>query len=141
MIFAAVIFVLTLLGTIALFALKYWEIRTERMLFARMRESFDARALQLKDLLAAARVDLATVPPLLVRLGRLLVHEFALAFAATARFAETQAHQLADLVSYKHHFEKRETRSEFLKKVSEHKNGGSQNGGEMFRPEFNKDDE
>jgi len=81
------------------------------------------RAQQVKELLDAARVDLAKVPPEGVRLFRIGIHMLALGFAALARTAERYAHRLADLVSYKHRFEKRDTRSEFLKKVSEHKNG------------------
>jgi hypothetical protein len=49
-----------------------------------------------------------------------------LGFAAFARSSERQAHRLADLVSHKHGFVPRETRSEFLRKMSEHKNGGGQ---------------
>lgn len=117
------IFVLSLLGIIALFAGKYWEIRFERVLLPALRQKADVRAEQLKELMDAARLDLAKLPPEALRLSRIGIHEVALGFAALARTAESYAHQLADFVSYKHRFEKRDTSSEFLKKVAEHKNG------------------
>ncbi len=124
MVFAATVFFISFLSIVSLFALKYWELRNERVIAPILRAKFDARALHLKDLLAAARVDLAKIPPLTLRLTRILIHEAALGLAVLARITERQLHRLADLVSHKHRFEKRETRSEFLKKVSEHKNGG-----------------
>jgi hypothetical protein len=123
---AAIFFFGSFLGIIVIFGLKYWERRTERTLAPAFREKIDVRALQLKELLTAVRMDLAKLPPALVRLSRFFVHETALGFAFLARIAEKQSYRLADLVSHKHRFEKRETRSEFLKKVSEHKNGAEQ---------------
>ncbi len=120
---AAVFFFGSFLGIAAIFGLKYWEQRTGRTLVPAFREKIDVRALQIKELLAAARIDIAKVPPALLRLSRFLIHEAALGFAFLARVVERQSYRLADLVSHKHRFEKRETRSEFLKKVAEHKNG------------------
>src|SRR3989338_225976 len=120
---AFVVFFFSLFAIAFLFALKSWEIRKERIVFASWREKADVRALQLKELLDAARLDLSKLPPGAVRLSRIGIHQLALGFAALARGAEGYAHQVADLVSYKHHFEKRDTRSEFLKKVAEHKSG------------------
>ena len=127
---AFVIFFFSLFAIAFLFAFKYWEIRREHIVFAAWREKADVRALQLKELLDAARLDLSKIPPEVVRLSRIGIHQLALGFAAFAREAERHAHKVADLVSYKHHFEKRDTRSEFLKKVAEHKNGnGSDESG------------
>jgi len=126
MMLAFVVFFFSLFAIAFLFALKSWEIRKERIVFAPWREKADVRALQLKELLDAARLDLSKLPPEAVRLSRIGIHQLALGFAAFARAAEGYAHQVADLVSYKHHFEKRDTRSEFLKKVAEHKNGGGE---------------
>ena len=128
---AFVVFFFSLFAIAFLFALKSWEIRKERIVFAPLREKADVRALQLKELLDAARLDLSKLPPGAVRLSRIGIHQLALGFAALARGAEGYAHQVADLVSYKHHFEKRDTRSEFLKKVAEHKsgNGSNESGG------------
>lgn len=123
MTFAIIVFFFSLFAIAFLFALKSWEIRSRRVIFAAWREKADVRALQLKELLDAARLDLSKLPPEAVRLSRTLIHQLALGFAAFARGAERYAHQVADLVSYKHHFEKRDTRSEFLKKVAEHKSG------------------
>jgi len=123
---ASIFFFSSLLGIIGLFGLKYWEQRHSRVLVPAFRETLDTRALQLKALLTAARMDLAQFLPVLVRLSRFFIHEAALGFAYLARVAERQAYRLADFVSHKHRFEKRETRSEFLKKVSEHRNGGGE---------------
>ena len=125
MFFAAVVFVLSLIGIAGLFTLKYWELRRQRVLFPMWRQRADLRASALKELMVAARLDLAKLPPAAVVVGRLILHRGALALAALARMGERQAHRLADMVSYKHRFEKRETRSEFLKKVAEHKSGKS----------------
>ena len=121
MVFAGILFALSLLGIAALFVFKRWEMKRETILFSGLRARGDVRAQQLKELALAARMDLAKVPPEALRITRILIHEGALAFAALARFLERQAHRLADFVSHKRGFEKRETRSEFLKKVAEHK--------------------
>lgn len=118
-----IVFLLALLLLIALFALKYWERTHDRVLAPRMRVMADAQALRLKELVIAARIDLAKLPPFMLQLGRYFIHEGALALAKLARLGERQAHRLADRASYKYRFEKRETRSEFLKKVAEGKNG------------------
>ena len=123
MLFATVILLLSLISIVGLFAFKYWELRSGRIVFADARSRIDAHAINLKELMVAARLDLAKLPPELVRLGRTLIHTGALALASLARMGEREAHRLADLVSYKHRFERRETSSEFLKKVAEHKNG------------------
>ena len=123
---ALAVFLFSLGAIAALFGLKQLEMRRERIFFALWRQKADIRALQLKELLDAARVDLSKLPPGALHLSRLLVHQLALALAALARKAEKYAHQMADLVSYKHRFEKRGTQSEFLKKVAEHKNGGGE---------------
>ncbi|MCR4325580.1 MAG: hypothetical protein NUV59_02120 [Patescibacteria group bacterium] len=118
---AMVFFLLALVGVITLFSLKYWEIRSGRVVMPEMRTRIDESARYLKGLMLAARVDLAKLSPQVLRIARLLVHEAALLLAALARAGERQAHRLADMVSYKHRFEARKTRSEFLKKVSENK--------------------
>ena len=121
MLFATVLFFLSLFGIVALFALKNWETKRERVLFSMWREQSDLRALKIKDRVLAARKDLAELLPKTGLLARLVVHEAALGFARVARFSERQAHRLADLVSHKRGFERRETRSEFLRKVAERK--------------------
>ncbi len=130
MTFSIVVFSVSLLSIVLLFSLKHFEIRRERVFFAEWRQKADVRALQLKELLDAARLDLSKIPPEAVRLSRIGIHQLALGFAAFARRTERYAHQVADLVSYKHRFEKRDTRSEFLKKVAEHKSGGAGGSGD-----------
>ncbi|MDO8514741.1 MAG: hypothetical protein Q7S50_04310 [bacterium] len=123
MTFSAILFVVSLVSIVLLLLLKNWEMRHGRVLAPGIRGKLDAHAILLKTLLTALRVDLEKLPPEAARLSRITIHEAALGLAAVARFAERHAHQLADLMSYKHRFEKRDTRSEFLKKVAEHKNG------------------
>lgn len=123
MLFAAIAFFVALCGIVALFGLKYWELKKGSVLFPAMRTRADGQAIHLKELMLAARADLSNLPDLSLRLGRILLHRLALLLASLARIGERQAHRLADMVSYKHRFEKRETRSEFLRKVSERRNG------------------
>src|SRR3989344_8670446 len=51
MLFAALFFLLAFLGLAGLFGLKYWELKSGRVLFASARERADARASHLKELL------------------------------------------------------------------------------------------
>ena len=129
MLFATIVFLVSLAGIILLFGLKYWENRRTRVVAPLLREQLDTQAIHLKELMHAARADLGKVPPEVLRLSRIGVHKAALGLAALALMAEYRAHRVADLVSYKHRFEKRETQSEFLKKVSEHKNGNGNGSG------------
>jgi hypothetical protein len=124
MTFSIVIFGISLVAIGGLFVLKHWEVGTGRTLAPAVRHNADHQALELKNRLLHLRYDLARVPPFLVLYARYLVHEGALGVAAFAQMSERQAHRLADLVSHKHGFVPRETRSEFLRQVSEHKNGG-----------------
>src|SRR3989338_8517376 len=130
MIFSTVIFFLSLLGIAGLFAVKHIEVRRQKaVLPPELREKVDVRAVQLKALLLAQRADLAKLPGILMHMGHVAVHKGALEAARFARFLEVQSHRLADFVSHKHHFKKGETRSEFLKKVSEHTlNNGNDSG-------------
>lgn len=134
MIAAAVVFIVSLLAILALFLVKNREERTGRQFAPQVRRHMDHRADELKVLMTRGRAELAKLPPEIVYLSRLAVHDLALGAAALARTLEQQAHRLADLVSHKHHFERRETTNEFLKQVSEHpirdsrSNGAGKNG-------------
>jgi len=112
------IFGVALVAIGALFVLKYWETARGRVLAPALRFGADEYALQFKARLSRVRLDLARVPPFTVLFTRFLIHEAALGFAAFARLSEAQAHRLADVVSHKHTFIPRETRSTFLKQVS-----------------------
>ena len=117
----AIVFFVSLALIIGLFTLKYLELRNGRVLAPALRAKLDTRAANFKELVIAAQMDIGKLPPLFVLFLRALVRQVALMLAALARAGEHQAHRLADFVSYKHRFERRETRSEFLKKVAAHK--------------------
>ena len=123
MVFATIIFIVSLLGTVALFCLKYWEEKNQRVLVPGMRIWADERAMALKNSLAQWQAETDKFPPKFLQLTRWLIHELAIGFAAFARMLERQAHRLADLVSHKHRFVQREQKNEFLKQVGEYKNG------------------
>jgi hypothetical protein len=118
---AAAFLLMSCAAIAALFGLKHWEQKRGRTLLESKRERFDAHALRLKAKLETTSLDILRLLPHAVRIFRVLLHEAALGLAVIARYAERQAHKLADLVSYKHRFEKRETKSEFLRKMSEHR--------------------
>lgn len=125
MLFAGIIFVMSALGIVGLFVLKYYEAKHDRVLFPQWREKADEQALRLKDEMYHVGERLEKVPPAAAFWSRVLVHDAAIGFAALARISEAQAHRLADFVSHKHRFERRETQSDFLRKVAEHKNGSA----------------
>lgn len=115
--------VLSIAGIMGLFMLKSWEQKSGRVLAPALRQSADFQARELKALLTRTQAEIEKMPSASVRLARMAVHDLALGFAKLASFLERQAHNLADLVSHKHRFERREPRSEFLKRVGEPKNG------------------
>ncbi len=125
---ATALFFLSLVGIVGLFTLKEWERRRSRVLVPELRERIDRLSFYLKELLVALRLDLEKLPPEILHISRIVIHEMALTAARLLRFLSLQAHRLADLVSHKHAFQRRAPRSEFLKKVIEHKN--SLNGDE-----------
>ena len=120
---AVIVFALSLIGIAILFYIKHREVKAGKDIIPDMRALMDVRAQQVRELARAAGSDIKTLPPAVVHLVRLGIHAAALWVARTARAAESQSHRIADRVSYKHHFERRAPRSEFLQKVIEHKNG------------------
>ena len=125
---ASIIFFLSLAAIASLFTLKFWELAHERVLFPRMRAEADGRALRLKELLDAGLKDLGKIPPILLYASREIVRGIALDIGRISAWLSQEAHRLADSVSHKRNFTKGQPRSEFLKKVNEHKNGNG-NGG------------
>jgi len=121
--FTAGVFFLALILVLALLTLKQWEVAHERVIFPRMRYKADMQALHLKELAFAARKDVSNLPPFLLDAAQSVVHGIAVDAGSLAIWLGRQSHRLADTVSHKRNFERRETKSEFLKKVSEHKNG------------------
>ncbi len=125
MLVAGIFFFASLILIVALFALKYVELRRGTRLAPSLRDRADQRALALKAMLAVSRREASRIPPTLIYLSGVLVHEAALGFAKIARVLERQAHNVADMVSHKRGFERKEPRSEFLKEMNGHKNGTS----------------
>ena len=123
MLLVLIVFFLSLVGIITLFVLKHVEATSGRMIAARLRTKSDDAAVRLRELIHALEADLAKVPSTATGLLRAIVQRLALGAARGARTFETQSHRLADLVSYKHRFERPAPRSEFLNKIAEHKNG------------------
>ena len=122
---ASTLFFFSLVSIAGLFALKEWERRRSRVLVPELREKMDKLSFYLKELLAALRIDLEKLPPELLHISRNIIHEVALMAAGLLRFLSFQAHRFADFGSHKHSFQRRAPRSEFLKKVIEHKKGVS----------------
>lgn len=129
MVTAAVLFFGSFIGISTLFGIKYWEYSHERVVAEPVRTKADERALELKAMLTQARIEFAKVPPFLVLLSRYAVREGALGIALLARRLERQAHRLADFVSHKRGFERREPRNEYLKRMEEYKNNGLDTSG------------
>ena len=120
---AAAFFFASLAGLAALFSLKAYEAKRGVLLAPGLRASADRAALSLKASLFDLRAIIARLPPLLVLLSRYALRELALGAAKLARAAEAQMYKVADFVSHKRNFERREPKNEFLKKVEEVKNG------------------
>ncbi len=128
MMVASSIFFAALAGIVALFGLKIWEERSMRTLLPRFRALLDSGAVKCKLLLIRAEDMFIALPSVSAQLALSALAFSAIGFARLARTASEAAHQLADFVSHKRNFERRETRSEFLKQVIEHKNGLNGNG-------------
>ncbi len=126
MITAASFFFASLAGLALLFSLKAVEAKRGVTYAPGFRASADDFARAFKAQLIELRGFLARIPPLVVLLARVALHELALGAAKLARLAEAQSHRIADLVSHKRNFEKREPRSEFLKQVGDAKSSNGQ---------------
>jgi hypothetical protein len=113
----------SVLGFFALFYIKSWEEKHARVFAPGVRIFADGKALEIKSFLGRCENEFRKVAPTSIRIARALLHDLALSLAALSRASERQAHRLADMVSHKHRFERRETKSEFLKQVSDFKNG------------------
>ena len=128
---AVIVFLGSLIGIATLFAFKYREERAGLTFAPALKEFGDIRALDFKAFLMRYRAQLATWPPRTLIFLRSGIRSGALSFASFARILEKQSHHLADLVSHKHGFERRQTRSMFLQQVSEYKNGSAQESTEI----------
>jgi hypothetical protein len=124
--FAVGLFIFSLGAILSLFALKEWEGKRESIVLPGLRRKADAFALKLKAMLIGFQQDLEKLPGEMLHLLRIAIHEAMIAAAGLLRLLERKAHELADLVSHKHRFERRASRSEFLQKVLDHKNESNQ---------------
>lgn len=121
MLAAITIFGLSLFCILLLFVFKAWELRTSRVVARGMRARADEGAMEFKRWLSWSQEELKKLPPEIVFLTRTILHDAALGAASVARFLERQSHKLADIVSHKRGFERRETQSDFLRHVSDYK--------------------
>lgn len=116
---ASIVLGVSILGLSLLFYIKHWEERNARIFIPDLRLAADQKALELKTILQKAQGEFRKLGPTLIRFSRTLLHDLALYLAALSRASERQAHRLADMVSHKHRFERRETKSDFLRQVGE----------------------
>jgi len=114
-------FIISFVGLCALFTFKYVEMSRGTIYVPHAQAYADRWARMIKAIMRLLVVRVERLPQDFVVLLHVLVHVGAVVFARGARAAEQGAHKLADRVSHKHRFEKGKSRSEFLKRVSEHK--------------------
>lgn len=126
MVGAISVFGISLLGIVFLLALKAWELRQGRTYLPRLRTHLDMFASALKAQIERGEALLARLPSLASFLTFKLLAFISVRLAQVARSMSESAYRLADFISHKHNFERRETRSEFLKTMIEHKNGLAQ---------------
>lgn len=123
---ALVVFAGSLTGIVVLFALKAWEAKRGHRFVPGAREHLDAGALALKKKVNEGEAFLSRLP----LIGSFFAYKFletlTVLFARMARGASDAAHRLADFISHKHNFERKELRSTFIKTMIEHKNGLAQ---------------
>lgn len=119
MLFAAIIFGVSLVGVALLFIIKRREVMLETTFAPEWKARADYQALRVKALLRKVGREAEKIPPTLVILSRILVREGALLGARLGALLEEQSHKIADRVSHRHRFERRETNSDFLKRMGE----------------------
>lgn len=117
------VFGASLVGVVFLLALKAWEMRREQVIAPRFRARLDSGALMLKAWIEKGEAFLAELPSLASLIAMKTLAGGSVHLARLARRMSESAYRLADFISHKHNFERRETRSEFLKTMIEHKNG------------------
>ncbi len=123
MVGAISVFGVSLVGIIFLLALKAWEMRRERVVAPRIRVQLDKGALILKAQIEKGEAFLGELPSLASFVAMKTLAGGSVHLARLARRMSESAYRLADFISHKHNFERRETRSEFLKTMIDHKNG------------------
>lgn len=120
MLAASITFGVSFLGILLVFLVKKIEISRGALIGGAARDSADLFALRVKWVFLVIEWYLSRLPDFLFLLTRHGVRAGALYLARAARYAEAQAYHLADFVSHKRNFERRETKSNYLKQVGEH---------------------
>jgi len=121
---ALITFFVTLLLVFVLFALKRVEVARGRRFGEGVRSSADRGALRVKEILQATEGQIENIPWFLGAITRYGVHVGAMSFARLARVSEREAQRLAEMVSHRHRFERKETKSKYLKEVSGYREEG-----------------
>ncbi len=119
-------FAFSLVSIVGLFFFRAWEERRGVRVAAHARIALDGYARNIKDALMRGERALAQLPSVGTFLTLKFLAFISVRLARLSRAASEAAHRLADFISHKHNFERREIRSEFLKTVIEHKNGLAQ---------------
>ncbi len=122
MVGAISIFGVSLFGIVFLLAMKAWEMRREHVVAPRLRARLDAGAIFIKSQIEKGEAFLAELPSLASFVAMKTLAGGSVQVARLARRMSESAYRLADFISHKHNFERRETQSEFLKTMIEHKN-------------------
>lgn len=117
---AGSLFGFSISGIILLFLVKRYEVRRNLLVGGRFRNRADDFALDVKWAFMVIEWYLAHTPDFVIAFTRFGIRNLALSFARLARNSEAHAHRLADFVSHKRNFERRETKSDYLKQVGEH---------------------
>jgi hypothetical protein len=119
MIASTLVFLGALAGLAILFFVKSYELSREVLLFPKAHAFADDRARLLRgDLMRVSRA-LEKLPGRTVMMVRSVLHMAAVQAATMASSTEEKLYTLADKVSHKHRFERKETSSQFLKQVTE----------------------
>ena len=116
---AVSVFAFSFVGVLFLFLMKKIEIVRGSLIGGNFRDDADLFAMRVKWVFLVVEWYLSRMPDFVFHYGRHLVRVGALNLARAARQAEAQAYRLADFVSHKRNFERRETKSQYLKKVGE----------------------
>lgn len=119
----AIVFAVALVGLVALFGFKMWEIKRGTALFKKQRKILDT---YLEDATHKSYEHLIALPRRisLRHLAHSFAHEAILFFAKVAKFADVKAESLAMRISHsarEHRVGRKKQASDFLREVSEHK--------------------
>ena len=125
----AILFGVSLFGIVTLFLVKKYELARGVLIGGRVREGADLFALRVKWTFLVVEWYLSRLPDFVLLFVRRFVRAGALFAARFAREAEKKAYHVADFVSHKRNFERRETKSNYLKQVTEHKNENGKGNG------------